>query len=195
MKFDKTDKSNETITVTTNTVPIVDEPAPTQNKEETQHIPKHRFDEVNNLMKEYKSKLDELESQIEAQKKAELEKTQQYEELYKNTSSELETLKNSKISADTKLTEYENVVSKLIDAKLESIPEEYRKLVPESYTPTQKLDWLNLAETNGLFKKKGALGQSMNVDTNITQDPASMSAQQKMAQAYQNNGTSRIKGL
>lgn len=174
--------------------PVVVDPAPVPTEPKVdQGIPKHRFDEVNNLMKEYKTKLDELEAQAEAQKKADLEKTQQFEELYRSTQKELEEIRNSKTSADSKVSEYEKVVQSLVDTKMEVVPDELKALIPETFTPTQKLEWLNKAESNGLFKRTAPIGQPTNVSTDIQSDPSEMSATLKMSQAYLKNGTSKIK--
>lgn len=161
--------------------------------ETNQQIPKHRFDEVNNLMKEYKAKLDEMKAQAELSKTQELEKQQQFEELYRKTQKELEDIKTSKTTVDTKLSEYETVVQQLVEAKLEVAPEELKSLVPSNFTPTQKLEWLNTAERNGLFKKTGPVGAPMNGPTDVAVDVSKMSPTSKMAQAYLKNGTTKTK--
>jgi len=39
----------------------------------------------------------------------------------------------------------------MVETKLETIPKELHDLVPTNLTPEAKLDWLNKAESKGLF--------------------------------------------
>jgi seryl-tRNA synthetase len=117
-------------------------------------IPKSRFDEVNSKYRELAeqvTKFQEAEAQRQKeaeQKELEMKKEQgKFEELYVNTQKELEALKQYQ----TRSTELEGLISNMVETKLSTIPEEMHDLVPTNLTPEAKLDWLNKAESKGLF--------------------------------------------
>jgi len=64
---------------------------------------------------------------------------------------QLNQLKNDSEGQKTKATEFETVINDIVKAKLETIPEKFRELVPQNISVKDQLDWLNKAETNGLF--------------------------------------------
>lgn len=64
---------------------------------------------------------------------------------------QLNQLKNDSESQKTKATEFETVINDIVKAKLETIPEKFRELVPQNIPVKDQLDWLNKAEINGLF--------------------------------------------
>jgi len=139
----------------TQAAPEVVEPevkAPEQKAENM--IPKSRFDEVNAKYKEMSEKIAAFEEAEAARQKAaeqkELELKQEqgkFEELFQASQKELEALKKY----ESRSTELEGLISTMVDTKLESIPKEMHDLVPTNLTPEAKLDWLNKAESKGLF--------------------------------------------
>jgi hypothetical protein len=119
-------------------------------------IPKSRFDEVNAKYKEMAAKMAEIEKadterkQAEEQAALEAKKEQgKFEELYQNALKELDVLKQTQSRA----TELETVINSMVQTKLEAIPEEMQDLVPANLTAEATLDWLNKAESKGLFAK------------------------------------------
>ncbi|WP_045514025.1 hypothetical protein [Bacillus amyloliquefaciens] len=122
-------------------------------------IPKTRFDEINSKYKEMAEKVAEFEkAQAEARAEAERKELEakkeqgKFEELYQNTQKELETYK----SYETRAKELESLITGMVESKLKSVPEEMHDLVPANLTAEQTLDWLNKAESKGLFGKPSA---------------------------------------
>lgn len=120
-------------------------------------IPKTRFDEINSKYKEMADKVAEFEK-VQAQAKADAEAKEleakkeqgKFEELYLNTQKELEATKKY----ETRTQELESLIKSMVDTKLEAIPKEMVDLVPTNLTVEQTLDWLNKAESKGLFGVK-----------------------------------------
>lgn len=104
-------------------------------------------------------------------------------------SKENETLKKDIETKDTKIKEYEELINKLVETKLEQIPEEYRELIPDNLDLTQKLNWLDKAEAKGLFnkveKKKPnvEIGKPMNIEPENV-DTTKLTGSQLLSLAY-----------
>lgn len=149
-------------------------------------IPKTRFDEINSKYQEMAEKVAEFErKQAEAQaelerKELEAKKEQgKFEELYINTQKELEGYKKY----ETRTQELEALIKGMVDSKLEAIPKEMQDLVPTNLTVEQTLDWLNKAESKGLFGKKEPLeiGKPSNANPTAPKvDKANLSALDKI---------------
>jgi len=117
-------------------------------------IPKSRFDEINAKYKEMAEKISAFENAgAERQKEAEQKELQlkqeqgKFEELFQASQKELESYKQY----ESRTTELEGLISNMVETKLETIPKELHDLVPTNLTPEAKLDWLNKAESKGLF--------------------------------------------
>jgi DNA repair exonuclease SbcCD ATPase subunit len=161
--------------------------ASTQQTEQSQHmIPKSRFDEVNQKFKDVQTQLNELLSaKQEAEKKAQ-EEQGKFQELYENTSKEYSDFKSKFESVDTRAKELEGVITGLLETKLEAIPQDYHDLIPGNLTPEQKLDWINKAETKGLFGKREQkpVGETTNPSHAQAFDLNSLSPVQLMKAGY-----------
>ncbi|MDA2738384.1 hypothetical protein PDQ75_24835 [Bacillus cereus group sp. Bc015] len=120
-------------------------------------IPKTRFDEINAKYKEMAKKVAEFEK-AQAEAKAEAERKEleakkeqgKFEELYTKTQKELEAMK----TYQTRATELESVIQSMVETKLQSVPKEMQDLVPSNLSAEATLDWLNKAESKGLFGKQ-----------------------------------------
>lgn len=117
-------------------------------------IPKSRFDEINSKYKEMSEKVSEFERmqaevQAEAERKELEAKKEQgkFEELYLNTQKELDTLK----TYETRSKELETLITGMVETKLQAVPKEMHDLVPANLTAEATLEWLNKAESKGLF--------------------------------------------
>lgn len=134
-------------------------------------IPKHRFDEVNN---NYKALKQEVENLKNASKKEEPEQVK--EEVKQETKQEVQEDKTSpEIEAlEEKVKQFETVIDSMVTSKVQTIPEDYRELIPEGLTSEQKLNWINKAEEKGLFKEKEkpkvTIGQPLNHSANQKQE-------------------------
>jgi DNA repair exonuclease SbcCD ATPase subunit len=127
-------------------------------------IPKSRFDEVNQKFKDVQSQLDALLAEKKETERRAQEEQGKYQELYENTTKEFSQVKTQYESVETRAKELEGVINTLIETKLSTIPEDFHDLIPGNLTPEQKLDWINKAETKGLFGKREQkpIGESSN---------------------------------
>lgn len=135
---------------------------PEVKQEETKQeamIPKTRFDEINSKYKEMAEKVasfEKAQAELKAQQEAkELEAKKEqgkFEELYQTTQKELETYKQY----ETRTKELESTILGMVETKLSTVPKEMHDLVPTNLTAEGTLDWLNKAESKGLFGKPEA---------------------------------------
>lgn len=141
-------------------------------------IPKTRFDQV-------KQELDALKrAQEEADRQAK-EKQGEFQDLYKQTSEELNQTKEGYQQSQTRVEQLEGVMNSMLDSRLENIPDEYHDLIPDNLSPEQKLEWISKAESRGLFKDKSQepLGGATNPGGQ-QQDLENMSVNQLLQQGY-----------
>ncbi|MGV2685139.1 hypothetical protein GNF82_12140 [Clostridium perfringens] len=117
-------------------------------------IPKHRFNEVYGQMKSLQEQLDTINAEKAQKEKEELEKTNQYKTLYEQQTEEYNKYKTQVTTLEAKATEYEKMLDGMVQAKLDSIPEDLRELVPSHLSLSEKMDWINKAESKGLFNSK-----------------------------------------
>lgn len=173
------------VTEPTTTEPVV-EPTTTPEPVKETMIPKTRFDEVNGKLKEMADKVAEFEK-IQAQAKADAEAKEleakkeqgKFEELYLNSQKEIETLKLTQSRA----TELETVITGMVETKLKAVPEEMHDLIPANLSAEATLDWLNKAESKGLFGKPEAkeIGKPSNKSNESPKvDKANLSALDKI---------------
>ncbi|MGR9546546.1 hypothetical protein [Priestia megaterium] len=153
-------------------------------------IPKSRFDEVNTKFKEMQSRIAEFEqakataeAERQAQEKADAEKRGEYEKLYREKQSEVESLQAFKERTES----LEGVIGGLVEAELKAIPEEYHDLIPENLSSEQKLNWISKAKSKGMFASKEQKDVSIGQRTNhkeVKRDVKKMSAMEKLMMAY-----------
>jgi ribonucleoside-triphosphate reductase len=166
------------------------------SKPEEHMIPKTRFDEVNSKYKDLQKQLDALtadktqkkQEQTERERKAK-EEQGKFEELYKQTSKDMDGIKAQHKEAKTRVEQLEAVINGLLEARLENVPEEFRDLVPGNLAPEQKLEWLGAAEKKGLFgvasqKKETPVGSQTNPAGGATTDLNTMTPGQLFRMAY-----------
>jgi hypothetical protein len=160
-----------------------------QNKDD-KFIPKTRFDEVNNKMKELQDQLDAFNKKKEQEELDSKKKQGKFEELYNDAQGELETFKSQSEQASQRIEQLEGIIQTLVDAELEAVPEELRDLVPENFTTEQKLSWITNAKKKGLFgttqnsKENEELGGSTNNQGQQQQDIGNMSVTDLFRNAY-----------
>ncbi|UKL30005.1 hypothetical protein [Bacillus phage PK2] len=154
-------------------------------------IPKTRFDEVNNKLKEFQEKFDAMNKQKEQEELEAKKKKGEFENLYNDAQTELENTKNQFKETSQRVEQLEGIIQTLVDAELEAVPEEMRDLVPENFTPEQKLSWITNAKKKGLFgatqnsKEEQELGGATNNHTQTQQtDVSKMSVTQLFKSAY-----------
>lgn len=150
-----------------------------------QMIPKHRFDEVYSQMKSLQEQLDAINADKAQKEKEELEKTNQFKTLYEQQTLEFKDTQAKVAALEHKNTEYETVITNLVETKLAGIPEEMHDLIPVNLTVSEKLDWISKAEAKGLFKAKSTveIGKPTNVP-HPEQDFSKMSAMELFTMAY-----------
>ena len=161
-------------------------------KDNDKFIPKTRFDEINSKYKELQEKVQKWEQEKEQAELEAQKKRGEFEELYNKTHNELENTKQSYETANQRVQELEGFISSMVEAKLETIPEDFHELIPENMTPEQKLSWLTNAEKKGLFgtagnsKENEGLGDSTNAQQQQTVDISKMSVSELFRSAYGN---------
>jgi len=158
-------------------------------------IPKTRFDEINNKYKEMKTQLDNIltlketeDRENEAKKLDDKKKAGDFENLYNQSNTDLEKYKGESKTGKDRVESLEGIITVMLDAKLETIPEEYRGLIPE-LAPEAKLAWLTNAESKGLFGVKEdnsekAIGGSTNPSGNQSADTSKLTPMELLKAAY-----------
>jgi hypothetical protein len=170
------------------------EPTPEPNKgddpnKQEHMIPKSRFDEVNNQFKEMQNQLNEINKVKEIEEFEVKKQKGEFENLYKETASELEIYKKFYMESSERVTQLEMVIQTMVDSELEAVPEDMRDLVPESFSAEQKLQWITSAKKKGIFgtrenKEEQVVGGATNQQQTQEQDINSMSISQLMRSAY-----------
>lgn len=158
---------------------------PAESTPAEQMIPKHRFDEVYANMKALQEQLDAINADKAQKEKEELEKTNQFKTLYEQQALEYKDAQAKVAALESKATAYEGVINNMVETKLAKIPAELHDLIPANLTVSEKLDWINKAETKGLFttKKEVEIGKPMNIP-HPEQDFSKMSAMDLFTMAY-----------
>lgn len=101
----------------------------------------------------------------------------------------IETLKNEASQKDTVIKEYEDLITKMVETKMEQVPEDYKDLIPDNLDLKGKLSWLEKAEAKGLFTKEEKkkpnveIGKPLNVDVPAV-DTAKLSGGELLRMAY-----------
>jgi len=139
---------------------------------------------------------DEAETEAEAEAKedekiqeiqAKLDETLKMGEKAVSLAKTVEDLTGEIESNKTVISEYETLLKSVIEGKMKNVPEQYRELVPENMGLKEKLEWLDKAESTGLFikeeKPEVEIGKPMNVEIPKV-DTAKMSASDLMKMAY-----------
>lgn len=102
---------------------------------------------------------------------------------------EIENLKKESESKDSTIKEYEELIGKMVETKLEQVPAEFKELIPDNLDLKQRLSWLEKAEVKGLFTKEEKkkpnveIGKPMNIETPVV-DTSKMTAGQLLRMAY-----------
>lgn len=113
------------------------------NTEKT--IPYERFKTVNDNYKEVKKQLDALVKQQEQVELETKEKQGEFETLYNELKE-----KHEPISNEFQL--YKDTFQEILKAKLETVPENMRDLIPQG-NELEQLKWIENATAKGLFNK------------------------------------------
>ena len=172
----------------------VDEPVKEPIKEPIQEPTKEPTKEPTNPVKETKEPKEPKEPATDYSKeiedlRAEIVTLTEKAGKVDTVSKENETLKKDIESRDLKITQYEELITKLVETKLEQIPEEYKVLIPDNLDLTQKLNWLEKAEAKGLFNKEEKkkpnveIGKPMNIEPENV-DTSKLTGTQLLKLAY-----------
>jgi hypothetical protein len=127
-----------------------EKPAETQDR----MIPKARFDEVNQKFKDVQAQLEEFRKEKQESERKAQEEAGEFQKLYETTSKEYSEIKSHFESMGNRNKELEGVINTLLETRLKGIPEDFHDLIPGNLTPEAKLEWINKAETKGLFGKE-----------------------------------------
>lgn len=157
-------------------------------QEKPEVVEKPKAEEVKEEPKKKDSEGEKVEVDVEALKNELAEANKKAGEVEGLTAT-IESMKKESESKDAVIKEYEELVGKLIDTKMEQVPAEFKELIPDNLDLKQKLSWLEKAEAKGLFTKEEKkkpnveIGKPMNVDVPAV-DTAKMSPTQLLKMAY-----------
>lgn len=103
--------------------------------------------------------------------------------------SELTGIKSEFESTKTKVEEYETTLNKIVETKSAKVPENFKSLMPKNANIVETLEWLNNAESTGLFGSKDVeIGKPMNPSkSREILDNADISPTNLLAMAYGSN--------
>lgn len=134
------------------------------------------------------TKDEKAEINVEDLKKALVEANEKVKEVETLTATVTD-LQTKNAGQDKAIKEYEELLSNLINTKMEQVPPEYKDLIPENMDLKQKLNWLDKAESKGIFNKEKKsnpdveIGKPMNMETD-TVDTSKLSGSQLLKMAY-----------
>ena len=132
----------------------VEEEAPTPaeaEKTDGEHmIPKSRFDEVNNQLREIQKQLKKEQKEKATAVEKQLEEQGKYKELYEDRGTQLAEAQQKAERVDS----LDETVKALLKAQIDSLPELAQKLVPSEMSDQQQLNWI--AEKRSLLSKPSA---------------------------------------
>ena len=174
-------KKDEVTTVTENN----EKQEPQNTEPEKNQEPKK---EESKTEPEKKIESEKADVDVEALKKELAEANAKAKEV-EALSGTIEAMKKDSENKDAVIKEYEDLVGKLIETKMEQIPADFRDLIPDNLDLKQKLNWLEKAESKGLFtkeeKKKPSveIGKPMNVE-NQQIDTSKLTGSQLLKMAY-----------
>lgn len=172
---------------------VVEKQEPQKPQEESKEPKEVKAEEkveekVENKEPEKKAEPEKAEVDVESLKKELAEANEKAKEVeVLNTT--IEAMKKDSESKDAVIKEYEDLVGKLIETKMEQIPAEFKDLIPDNLDLKQKLNWLEKAESKGLFNKEDKkkpnveIGKPMNVEAPQV-DTTKLSGTQLLKMAY-----------
>ena len=121
--------------------------------------------------------------------KAELKEAQEKASEVEALNGTVSSMKAEVEKKDAVIKEYEELIGKMVETKMEQVPEEFKELIPDNLDLKQKLSWLEKAEAKGLFNKEEKkkpnveIGKPLNVDVPQV-DTAKLSGSQLLKMAY-----------
>lgn len=113
-------------------------------------IPKSRFDEVNNALKETRSRLDAIEAERKADTEKRLAEQQEWKQIAENRAKELTEAQSKAAQVDA----YHAALTGLLKAEIEELPEESRKLIPTKLPIQDQIEYI--AQNRALLVKPKA---------------------------------------
>ncbi|WP_416147902.1 hypothetical protein ACM26V_16865 [Salipaludibacillus sp. HK11] len=161
---------------------------------EGKSVPYERFKEVNDKYKLVKDELETVKADLEALKSNNLTNEPKVEPVVQKVEEvveEVEEVLENPNPLEEKVTQYEEMFNQMLVTKLESVPEEYKDLVPEGDT-TFKLKWIDSAIAKGLFSKKiqnfGNQGSNpLKVATDVTKEKFKKMNASERSKIYKEN--------
>lgn len=137
-----------------------------------------------------KASEDSEEGKVDIQQlKAELEEANKKASEVESLQTTVTQLNEELSGKDAVIKEYEELVSKMVETKLEQVPADFKDLIPDNLDLKQKLNWLDKAEAKGLFTKEKKekpnveIGKPMNMEVPQV-DAGKLSGSQLLRYAY-----------
>lgn len=123
-------------------------PSATKDEQKTEHmIPQSRLNEVLEQNHKLQERLETAEKERKEQLEAQLAEQGKWKEIAEQRAQELAGLKPKAEQVE----EYETVLKEQLASEIESLPEEYRDVVPDSLSTKDQLRWL--AKNKSKFMK------------------------------------------
>lgn len=138
--------------------------------------------------KKVETESEKAEVDVEALKNELAEANKKAQEV-ENLTTTIEAMKKDSETKDAVIQEYEELVGKMIETKMEQVPADFKDLIPDNLDLKQKLSWLEKAEAKGLFTKEEKIrpnveiGKPMNIEAPAV-DTSKLSASQLLKMAY-----------
>jgi len=127
-------------------------------------VPYSRFDEVNKRANDAEAALQKIKDDEAERERLAREKQGEFEKLYQEADGKAKEFETNYTTVKEKADRLEGVMTNMLNAKLETVPEEYHDLIPENLSSEEKLEWVTKAEAKGLLKDKSKepLGRGTN---------------------------------
>lgn len=156
----------------------------TNSSQNDNMIPYSRFKEVNDNFKSVKDQLDQLlKDKAQAEEEAK-KKTGEFETLYND-------LKANHDPLVEELSKYKEIFKTILASRLESVPENFRDLIPQG-NELDQLKWVENATAKGLFKTNttqsfGNQGNNPTNDNSVTKDDFNRMTYSERVELYNKN--------
>lgn len=114
------------------------------SKMSLEELAKARPDLADELTKkqELEARIEELQKSFEEAEKREAEKAGDFQKLYQQELSNKESLASKLKEKEDILKKYDGTLTETVDNLLKDIPEENRQLIPDDFSPRQKLSYI-----------------------------------------------------
>lgn len=145
-----------------------------------EYIPRARFNEVNQALKDTRKELADLRKELKDSTERSLEEQGNWQKLAEERGRELSKLQG----ASAKLEQYETVLSGILEKEKTRIPEHYQSLVPESLPILDQLTWITANAPILSKKAPPKTGAGVIGGKDVTEDPEITEEEKAVAKKF-----------